>query len=266
LQLAVQEELKLRGAKDGIKAFFLEMQEDAKSTASIVYDALNSTLDKVSAEFGNLAMGKKTSFGKDFESIGQDMVKQSTKSMMQTGLGALGRRMGINAPGKPDGTQPNPFYVVLIGGATAPGQTGTTPALGAVAKAAGLPGMGGLLSGIGGFVGKLFGHGGSSGTPSVTSSISFMANGGDMDPGKIYGVAEAGEAELISPKNSSRITPVSKLGGGDTFHYSIDARGADLGAENRVMRAIEFAHNSAVSNGVRANAERTKRTPQRSGR
>jgi hypothetical protein len=100
---------------------------------------------------------------------------------------------------------------------------------------------------------------------SARRGISFMARGGDADPGNIYGVAEAGEAELISPKNSSRITPLSKLGGGDThthFNYSIDARGA----ENRVARAIEFAHNSAVSNGVRANAERSKRTPQRSGR
>jgi len=37
-----------------------------------------------------------------------------------------------------------------------------------------------------------------------------------------------------------------------------------LGAENRVIRAIEYAHNSAVSNSVRATADRAKRTPQRS--
>jgi hypothetical protein len=263
LQLAVQEELKLRGARDGLKAFFLEMQEDAKSSANIVYDALNSALDKVSDQMSNLMTGKKTSFGKAFESLGGDMVKESTKSMLQTGLGALGKRMGISAPGKPDGTQMNPFYVVQTGGATAPGQTGTTPALGAVANAAGSAGLNGALASIGGFFGKLFGRSGSSGIPSVTSSISFMAGGGDADPGKVYGVAEAGEAELISPKSSSRITPVGKLGG-STYHYAIDARGADLGAENRVIRAIEYAHNSAVSNSVKANSERSKRTPQRS--
>jgi hypothetical protein len=173
-----------------------------------------------------------------------------------------------DATGKPDGTATNPFYVVMQSVAAASGQSGPSLALGNVVNAVGNNGMSSALAGIGGFVGKLFGRGGgSAGIPSVTSSISYMANGGDIDPGRIYGVAEAGEAELVSPRHSSRITPISKLGDGDThFNYTIDARGADLGAENRVSRAIEFAHNSAVSNGVRANAERMKRTPQRSGR
>jgi hypothetical protein len=266
LQLAVQEELKLRGAKDGIKAFFLEMQEDAKSAANIIYDSLNSALDKVSDQFSKLLTGKKTSWGKAFESLGQDMVKESTKSIMQKGLGALGKSLGIHPPtGKPDGTQMNPYYVVMQGAKSGvPGSAAGTPADptaaagGAVAKGA----LGALGASVGGWLGKLFGSGG--GGTAVSSSISFMAGGGDADPGRVYGVAEAGEAELISPKNSSRITPISKLGGTHYHSYSIDARGADLGAENRVARAIEFAHNSAVSSGVRANSERAKRTPKRS--
>jgi hypothetical protein len=264
LQLAVQEELKLKGAKDGIKAFFLEMQEDAKSAANIIYDTLNSALDKVSDQFAKLLTGKKTSFGKMFESIGQDMVKESTKAIMQKGLGALGKSLGIHPPtGKPDGTALNPYHVVVQG--ATPGTAGapadpTAAAGGAVAKGA----LGALGATVGGWLGKLFGSGaGSQAATAVSSSITFMASGGDADPGRVYGVAEAGEAELISPKNSSRISPLSKIGG-NTHTYNIDARGADLGAENRVARAIEYAHNSAVSSSVRANSERAKRTPKRS--
>ena len=263
LQLAVQEELKLKGAKDGIKAFFLEMQEDAKSAANIIYDTLNSALDKVSDQFSKLLTGKKTSFGKMFESLGQDMVKESTKAIMQEGLGALGKKLHINPQaGKPDGTKVSPYHVVVDGGTPAAGAKSTDPtagATGAVAKGA----LGALGGALGGLLGKLFGGAGSQAATAVSSSITFMAGGGDADPGRVYGVAEAGEAELISPKNSSRITPLSKMGGG-THTYNIDARGADLGAENRVARAIEYAHNSAVSSSVRANSERAKRTPKRS--
>lgn len=150
--------------------------------------------------------------------------------------------------GKPDGTQGNPFYVIEES------QRGSS---------------GGSLGGLGvlggGYLGGIFGAvegGGAGAAESITSSISYMSSGGDADPGRVYGVAEAGEAELVSPKNSSRITPISKLGGNFTYH--IDARNADLGAENRVARAVEAAHNSAVSKGVQASAERAKRTPQRS--
>jgi len=60
------------------------------------------------------------------------------------------------------------------------------------------------------------------------------------------------------------ITPASKIGGNYTYH--IDARGADLGAENRVARAIEAVHDSAVHQGARASAERAHRIPRRTSR
>jgi hypothetical protein len=70
----------------------------------------------------------------------------------------------------------------------------------------------------------------------------------------------------ITPRNASTITPLSKVpggGGGDTYH--IDARGADLGAANRISRALEATHQSAVTTAVRANAQRSWRVPQRKG-
>ena len=52
-------------------------------------------------------------------------------------------------------------------------------------------------------------------------------------------------------------------GGGNSFHATVDARGADLGAEGRVYRAIAMAHQASVSTAVQAAHERTKRVPQR---
>ena len=90
-----------------------------------------------------------------------------------------------------------------------------------------------------------------------------MAGGGDVDPGASYIVGEH-EAELFTPRTAGSISPASKLGmGGPTYH--VDARGADLGAGNRVLRAIEAAHHSAVAASVVAHADRKSRTPQRSG-
>jgi hypothetical protein len=263
LRIAVQQELKLKGAKDGLKAFFLEMQEDAKSAAQIIYDSLNSALDKTSDQFAKLLTHQKTDFGKMFQSIGDEMVKSSVKSMMQKGLGKLGEKFGIHAPaGKPDGSDPNPFYVVIKGSkgtGTAPGDDGTTPALG------GLGNLGGALKGafgaIGGFFSKLFSGGG--GGESVSSSIQFMAEGGDVYPGNTYGVAEAGEFEIFQPRGPGTITPAHKLGS-TTVNYHVDARGAELGVESRVEAAIRAAHNSAVEQSVKASAERAKRSPQRS--
>jgi hypothetical protein len=278
LKIAVQQELKLKGARDGLKAFFLEMQEDAKSAANIVYDSLNSALDKVSDQFAKLFTGQKTSFGKMFQGIGQDMVKESVKSAMQKGLGELGKKVfHVGAPaGKADGSDAHPFYVIVKGksssGAGSPtgGETAgddSTPDSGKSPFAA----LGGLVkSGAGalaGLLGKLFSGGGGSGE-SVSSSISYggaMAEGGDVDPGHGYIVGDGGEPEFFRPRTAGTITPAHKIGGG-SYTYHIDARGADLGAANRTARAIEAAHNAAVRNSVKAQAERTKRTPQRAGR
>ena len=73
--------------------------------------------------------------------------------------------------------------------------------------------------------------------------------------------------EIFTPRNSGTITPLHKMGS-PTYntHYNVDARGAEIGVENRVSQALEHTHQSAVQTAVRAQAERTKRTPMKSGR
>jgi hypothetical protein len=269
LKIAVQQELKLKGARDGLKAFFLEMQEDAKSAANIVYDALNSALDKTSDQFSKLLTGQKTDFGKMFQEIGQEMVKDSVKSAMQTGLGKLGEAFHIKIPeGKPDGTQSKPYHVVIDGNAGEGGKRSTDALSGIAGQVA--EKSGGIFRTIAGVISGIIGAilPGASAGESVTSSISYggeMAEGGDVDPGHAYIVGDGGEPEFFRPRTAGTITPAHKMGGG-AYTYHIDARGADLGAANRTARAIEAAHNSAVRNSALAQAERAKRTPKRSGR
>jgi hypothetical protein len=256
LKVLVQETLQLRGAKDGVKAFFIEMQEDAKSAADIVYDALHSAFDKATDQLTNLFTGKKTDFRKMLDEIGTQIVHDSIKSGLQRGLGAIGKRLGID--GKNDGnSRDKAFWVRLADGPS--GQPGTANGT----RPSGTFGDGA----IGRFIFSLFGGGGGGGfggggqAESVSSNIEYRAMGGDVDPGRGYWVGE-NEPEYFNPGRSGTITPLSKMGGSHVYH--IDARGAALGVENRISRAIDAAHNAAVSNSVRANAERAARTPRRS--
>jgi len=109
--------LQMRSARDGVRAFFIEMQEDAKSAAAIIADAMNSTLDKASSNLAKLFTGQKTDWAKSFQQIGEQMTQSSIKSLMQKGLGELGKTFGVDMGGaKPDFTAGNPGHVKLVGG------------------------------------------------------------------------------------------------------------------------------------------------------
>lgn len=248
------EEKRAAGTKSGLKDFLRDAGRDAKSAGEILYDSLSSALDKTSDELTKLLTGQKTSFKKMFQEIGGQLVHDSIKSGLQRGLGAIGKKI-FHDVGKPDGTKSKPFHVVVDGSDTPNKSPGDF-------KNVSVPG-----AKSGGFFRNLFraltgiGGGGGGGGESVDSSITYMANGGNVDPGRPYIVGDGGEPELFTPRTAGTITPFHKMGG---VTYVIDARGADLGAHNRIARALESVHNSSVSNSVRANAERAKRSPQRS--
>jgi hypothetical protein len=79
---------------------------------------------------------------------------------------------------------------------------------------------------------------------------------GENGPEILSGVT----GRITSNAESRRI--FSGAGGGIVINNTIDARGSDLGAENRIRRGIEISHNSAIANSVRANVERSKRVPR----
>jgi len=103
-------------AKDGVTAFFLDMQKQAKDTGRIIYEALHSAFDKVAANLTELITGGKADFGAMLKDIGKQMINASIKQALAKGIGAIGKALGIKMPGVPDGTKENPWYVKLSDG------------------------------------------------------------------------------------------------------------------------------------------------------
>jgi hypothetical protein len=280
LRVLAEQSLQLRGARDGVRAFFLEMQQDAKGAASVVYEAMHSALDQSSANLAKLMTGQKTAFGKEFQGVGEKMLDSSIKSAAQKGLGELGKHFAPAEKfaeslgmGKPDGSSAMRALWVRFAGAAIPGVGGAGVAGSVPSAAAG--GVGGALNlgskaagGVLGFFKSLMGLGGagSAGSvPSVSSSISFggaMADGGPVDPGVAYRVNE-NEQEYFIPSSRGSIVPHPGAMSGVTIHNhnAIDARGADLGAANRIQRGIEASHRQAVSTAIQGMHERQRRVP-----
>jgi len=280
LQLAqLQYEMELKTAEvrqKGVDDFFKDMQGQAQTAGNIFYESMHSGLDQISDQFAKLMTGQKTSFAKMFESLGETMLKSSIKSALQQGLGKLGGLFGIHPKGialRAGDSPGHPIYAYIVNPASS-GAGGAMPSdlfntmqppnsnMGALTA-----GLGGAAGGISGFLSGLFGGGGGGAAgsiESVSSSFIPMAEGGDVDPGSAYMVGEHGP-EPFFPRSAGRIIPNHKMGGDTHYHFStsVDARGSELGVENRVRAEIAAAHASAITASVQSSEERLKRTPQR---
>jgi hypothetical protein len=267
LRLWVQEQLEIGTAKAGVRAFFAEMQAGSKKTSEIVYQNLVGAVDRVSDELAKALTGQQTNFGKMLQEMGQSATRDAVKAGMEKGLGALGKAFGITMPeAKPDGTSAKPYHVIVDNGNGGTDQASDVLGSGSAKKSgiAGLLGAG--IGALGGLLKGLF-SGGGGGGESVTSSVSYMASGGPVSPSQAYIVGDAGP-ELLT-RTSGHITSNAELRrtfggnrGGDSY-VSVDARGAEIGAERRVYRAIAAAQRASVSTAVRAQHERSQRVPQR---
>lgn len=281
LRVLVQQQLALRTASAGVRAFFIEMQEAGKSTAQVIYDALNQSVDRLSENLSKLATGQKAAWAQAFKDIGAEIQQTALKQLLQKGIGAIGShlpgdladKLGIKKPLKRyDGqSQPTAWWVQIANQQAANGGSTAPPGASAPGVSHG-PNLGPLFSGasqlspfIFNLLGNLGGKGGGS-TESVSSSIDFgggFADGGDVDPGHSYIVGERGP-EAFRPKSAGSIIPNHQLGGSVTNHnYSIDARATDpVMVEAAVRRGSLAAHNTAVANSARLADERAKRVPR----
>ncbi len=248
----VQESLAGRSARDGFRAFMLEMQQEAKSTGRIVYEALHGAFDQTSSNVAKAltGQGKKADWAKQFQGLGEQMIDSTVKSAGQRGLSALAKHFpGLGVPqGKPDGsTKGLAFWVQLADNGLVPRNFGDPGILGRDLGKGGLFGGGDQGGGIFSLLGQAFGG--------------FRAGGGDVSAGNAYVVGE-NHPEVFVPSTSGRIIPhFGGAGGSGSVHYHIDARGADLGVMNRVARGMQAVHKASVANAVQASHERTKRTP-----
>jgi hypothetical protein len=272
--------LAVGGLQDGLRAFFLDMETQAEKPGKILYDGLQSALDKTTDSLAKIFTGQKGNFAKVFQGFGEELANASTKSLLKTGLGEIGKKLGIDPSvlnkklgiKTQDGQTSLSAWWVQIAG---PG--GQSSASGSPAGALSIPGIGGLGK-IGGDVG-LFGGalGGGifnllskgfksskSSLESVTSAIDFpgFADGGVPPVNSPYVVGERGP-EVRVDGNPGTIIPNGQFGGGVTNYYSVDARGSDpVRTEAAIRRASVATHNAAVSSAARAINEQSRRRPR----
>lgn len=108
---------------DGVTAFFLKMQESAKTAAETIFDTMNEMFNKLSDNLTQLITAPNrwkrkdaiNAFAGTFEGIGKNLLDSQIKTQLQGGLGALGKVFGIDlssATGKVDGsTSSNALWV-----------------------------------------------------------------------------------------------------------------------------------------------------------
>ena len=118
LQAMADQAIQMGGLKDGVRAFFIEMQEDSVRASKVIHDAMSSSLDSAAANLAKLMTGQKSAFAKSFQEIGQKMTEESIKGMAMHGLKALGQKLGFEVPGdKPDGSSSSKALWVRMAGA-----------------------------------------------------------------------------------------------------------------------------------------------------
>jgi Lambda phage tail tape-measure protein (Tape_meas_lam_C) len=274
-------------AIDGVKAFFLKMQQYARTTADIIYEALSSAFGKISDQLTELVTGGKTSFAKMFEDIGKQALNAFIKKELQEALAKIGKHFGIDLfSGKPDGSSAAKALWVKVVGAVStaekiPGLPGTgkeegkdqtAPTKGPLDAITDM--MRGLSARLGSIFSSLIGSIGRS-LGSVIGSIGHVlggliphAEGGPVLPTAAYLVGERGPEILtrtsgyITSAMASRRLLTASAGGPNITNY-IDARGTDAAlVEQRVRAATMIAHNSAVRTSFLAVQEHHLRTPR----
>jgi hypothetical protein len=273
--------LRSNKAKDGIAAFFLDMQKQAKTTACIMYEALHSAFNKLSDNTTELITGGKTSFAAMFQDIGKQILNSSIRQGLQKGIGALGAKLGIGLPKlqRLDGqTEGGALWVRIAtpaGGDSDPTRAAADVIPSLIPDRSAPHQSSGIGGSIIGFLGTLLGSlagGGAGGGESVTSSINYggaRAAGGPVTPDKAYLVNERGTEILMGASgtvlSNSQSRKMLEGASGGNHYYSIDARGTDpVLTEQRTRAAIISAHNSAIGTSVAVSSENLKRSPQRS--
>ena len=116
------------------------------------------------------------------------------------------------------------------------------------------------LSGSGIFSSLFGGAGAGSSMPMGLQAIGGFASGTDSAPGGLAWVGENGPELLNLPAGSS-VTPSSSLRGGSPITVHIDARGGEIGVEDKIARAISASAPQIVMRAVAEASEIQRRTP-----
>ncbi len=208
-------------AKDGMHAFLLQLNLEASRNGTFTFDLMNKGLQGFEDETAKALTGAKTNWASFFESLDQMALKFLMNKLISQLLNGLGSGGGIGG-----------FFSSLFGGGGGGG--GDAASAGSV----------------GSFIGDL-----------SDSGIGAFASGTDSAPGGMAWVGENGP-ELMNVPAGASITPNSALrAGGHTMIVNIDAKGAELGVETKIARALQEAGPSIVAQAVAHVNEIQRRTP-----
>ncbi len=180
--------------KQRFSAVMNELVIQGRNAGAAISGAFLTAIDGVEGGLAKLLTGQKA----DFKGVFTNLAESVTKAKIQEGVGKLAEHFGIKIPGltaKADGSEGNPFYVVMKG------------ALGAPAS---VPfGAGGSFGGGFGIGSEESGGGHSSLLGSFLSIFGgFRAGGGSMSPGQWYIAGERGPEIVSGPGN---VTPSGSM-------------------------------------------------------
>jgi hypothetical protein len=196
----------------------------------------NSVIGAVNKSTDALTKFLVTGSKADFKAIGKDFEEQILGGAMKGGVskiaGGLLGKLGLGGllpgnAGKPDGTQSNPMYVSVVnsealagitgGGAGPAGGIGALLSGGMFSQGPAAPAGGGGGNFLSNILGSVFNFGG------------FLAEGGDVLPGKAYMVGEK-RPELFMPDRPGKIVPdaskMKQAAGGLQANVTMHVHGA----------------------------------------
>jgi hypothetical protein len=239
-RLEDQQLLAVGNARDGLKVFFDELRLKNQSTAESFKNLMDKITDGLNNSLASILSGQQASWAQLFQSIAKDLEELALK--------AAETRIAEALTGK--GNNSNSSSSSSDSG-------------------------GGFLSGLVGFIGKLFGGGDSGGGSSSSSGgggggatgDSYgggFAVGGDVDAGKTYMVGERGP-EMLTIGGKGHITPNDKAfgHGGVTHNYNINVVGANpVETEAAVRRGSQAAYAASMRDSSRAQQEKQARMPR----
>jgi hypothetical protein len=239
---------KTNSAAAGMQAFFLQLANGAGKAGSgtFTFDLLNKGLQGFEDETVKALTGGKTQWRGYFEQLDQ----MALKFMLNKEISGLFKGFAGSSVGKSMGLDK------LAGGL---GQTPQITAESAntaatVANTAAITAMSASLAGGGAGV--------SAGSvESLGAGVQQYASGTDYAPGGMSLVGENGP-ELVNLPTGSSVTPNSMLrGGARDIHINIDAKGGELGVEQKIARAFEQQGPRLVMRAVVEASEAQRRTP-----
>jgi lambda family phage tail tape measure protein len=241
-------------ASAGVQAFFLQLQVSSAENGKFAFDLLNSGLKGFEDNLTKMVFDGKAKW-KDFF---RSMTEEVFKFMLNKDLAGFFQMISGTGVGKGLGLGsliPSIGGAGLGGGATltAAGTTLQTGSTLLVSAATTLQAAATTLAGGSGVAGA-------GGFPNIEALIPGFAAGTDDAPGGMAWVGEQGPELLNLPAGAS-VKPASSLrGGGDLHIYQIDAKGAEIGVEEKIVRALAAAKPRFIGEALANFSEVQKRT------